>query len=117
MPRAIPTTIKVGPLVYDVIVDALAIAKEQIEARELRLAACDEKNLRITLDPTLPPGMARATLLHEVLHAVTALTTLAKIVVDTDPEETDERIVGILEMPLLAVLRDNPQLVAYLTAA
>jgi hypothetical protein len=114
-PAPLPTQIKVGPLVYDVIADELAFAKTRVESDSPTLIGrLKEKELQILLDPELPLPMLRACLLHEALHTITAGTTLAAIVSDADPDDRDERIVGVLELPLLAMLRDNPELVAFL---
>lgn len=63
------------------------------------------------------PHRERTTMLHEVLHAVIRMTgQLDRFVKDgTDDSHPDERTVGPMAYALLAVLRDNPHLVAYLT--
>jgi hypothetical protein len=63
----------------------------------------------VTLDPDQSTVVARDTLLHEVLHAVIANTSLGL------GRKAEERLIRTLSPQLLAVLRDNPQLVLFLT--
>ena len=66
--------------------------------------------LTIAVDTDRPYTQVAETLLHETLHAVWRTVNVAE---DADEEQT----VNALTPTLLAVLRANPALAAYLTAA
>lgn len=63
----------------------------------------------IQLDPDQSATQARDTMLHELLHACVSNTPLNL------SDEDEERVVRGITPWLLAALRDNPRLVAYLT--
>lgn len=69
----------------------------------------------ILLSPGCDPLVERETMLHEALHAIWNQTLLDKLYPDEEPDSPGEAIISTLAPRLLAVLRDNPQLVAYLT--
>lgn len=73
------------------------------------VGGCDEQSLTIAVDPGKAEDFARSTLLHESLHACLRISEP-----DID-EEIEERFIAALSNPLLAMLRDNPQMVYYLT--
>jgi hypothetical protein len=62
----------------------------------------------IEVDPSNAPSQVRDTLLHEALHAVVADTRTR---LDRDDEE---QLVRVLTPGLLALIRNNPHLVAFL---
>lgn len=72
----------------------------------------------IYLNPDQAPDVMRLTLWHEVIHA--ALEAVAGkpqwTDLGDDQGEREEAVVRRIESPTLAVLRDNPALVTYLTA-
>jgi hypothetical protein len=66
------------------------------------------ESMAIAIDPGKHEDYARATLLHEILHAC---------IRGSDPtleDEHEETAVASITGPLLAMLRDNPSVVAYL---
>lgn len=65
----------------------------------------------ISLDESLSPEALKTTLVHELLHAMFDAYGTDELLT-----EIDEALVSLMEMPLLALLRSNPELVAYLTA-
>jgi hypothetical protein len=69
----------------------------------------DWNNLEIRVDPAQQDGCARDTLLHEVMHACYAQTSFRGGDVD------EEGIINALTPWLLGVLRDNPELIEFLT--
>ena len=70
------------------------------------------QSLSITINNTIPASLARETLLHEIIHADFYLNgSLAD-----KANEMEERIVQALGCGLLATLRENPEIVAYLLA-
>ena len=61
------------------------------------------------LRPGMAPGFKRQTMIHEILHQVFT-DSGAQI-----EKDTEEQICRALEAGLYGVLRDNPDLVAWLT--
>ena len=98
----IPTSIKVGPVTYDVRVQNMGDRGQT-----------DPETGVITIADHLGPGRARVTLLHEVMHAM-HLHCGAVIINSDDADDCEENLIRLWSGPLLMVLRDNPALVAYL---
>ena len=96
-----PRTVRVGPHVYSVSTEQRNgddYGETQIDRCEIRLAAKQG------------PSQLRETLLHEALHACTALAGLR---VEWG-EDRDESCVTRLAPILLDVLRRNPRLIEFL---
>jgi len=68
----------------------------------------DPVNLRLMVNPNMPPDQIADTLLHEMLHAIW-YTVQAGL-----DEDEQERVVGSIASTLLDTLRRNPSLVAFL---
>jgi hypothetical protein len=67
------------------------------------------ESMSIAVDPGKHEDYARATLLHEILHAC---------IRSSDPtldDEHEETVVAAITGPLLSMLRDNPDVLDYLT--
>jgi hypothetical protein len=67
------------------------------------------ESMSIAVDPGRHEDYARATLLHEILHAC---------IRSSDPtldDEHEETVVAAMTGPLLSMLRDNPDVLDYLT--
>jgi hypothetical protein len=107
-----PHRVHVGPHLYDVIYDKDAIYKLSVNHGEQCVGHCDVLDLIITIDPDQADSQIRDTLLHEVLHACLDLIGING---DIDAD-TEEKLVRRLAPILLLVLRDNQQLVSYLTS-
>jgi hypothetical protein len=107
----LPDELKVGPFVYTVTDDVLSHVLAENESREELYGRCDLRRLAISLNPDQAPMQKRSTMVHEALHAVIAT---AAFPIDNDDEE---RLIRCLEAPLLALIRDNPELVAWLAAS
>lgn len=105
-----PETVDVSCYTYRVSINLVEMLERCREQGEDLLGFCDTKQLKIHVDPAQADGMARETLLHEILHAVADATGLADGWGD-DEESTIRR----LSPALLQVLRDNPGLVEFLT--
>lgn len=104
-----PGTLAIGPLVYAVVSDEAAYLRAVADDKVDIYGSINYGDLRIVLSPRQAAAHQRTALWHEVIHAALHLT---------DPDLSDEeRCVRALAMPLLDVLRRNPALVAYLTAA
>jgi len=65
----------------------------------------------IYLDADLGPGVERETLLHECLHGLWYSTQLERKFKD----DQEEDVIYTLAPRILALLRDNPELVKWLT--
>lgn len=94
---------------YDIEVttpDGIEMDHNEVEGRFLQSAE------RIEIRGDRPVAMTRDTLLHEVLHAVLAISG-TRAMVDLERED-EEKIVSGLAPALLHVLRDNPKLAAFL---
>lgn len=101
-------TLKVGPHEFEVTADVDRHNAACREAQSDLLGRTNFKTLVITLEPTQAPSQMADTLLHETLHCVTDQTGLSA----EWGTAKDEAIVARITPLLLAVLRDNPQLVA-----
>lgn len=97
-----PESIKIGPVCFAVTDDR---------------AYCDDHNAwgkikyapqKIWLDPEQAEDFYAVTLFHEVLHGVFYIAGYVG-------NDNNEEMVTRLSAPLLGVLRDNPELVAFLT--
>jgi hypothetical protein len=67
------------------------------------------ESMSIAVDPGKHEDYARATLLHEILHAC---------IRSSDPtldDEHEETVVAAITGPLLSMLKDNPDVLDYLT--
>lgn len=104
----IPSNVRVGA--YDVEVatpGAVEMEHNEVEGRFLNSV------LRIELRDDRPKMFMRETLLHEILHAVICLSG-TRAVLDLETED-EEKLITLLTPALLCVLRDNPDVVRFLT--
>ena len=103
----IPETIRIGPHTYE-------IRHDPETAKRVRAAGhagnSEASQLLIQLDVDLPHTQLADTLLHEALHCMWNQTSLP-----AGLSAEEEAVVLALSPLLLGVLRDNPELVAYLT--
>ena len=110
-----PATVKVGARVYTVTVDRAAIDAASVR-EQLDLAGhVDHATHAITLAPDLSEGHTREALLHELLHVIVDATGMGDGRGPLTPASREEQVVQALGAGLLAVLRDNPRLLTYLT--
>lgn len=110
MTADLPAEITVGAHTYTIHADpdsARAIRNDGERGR------CDTDGLTIRLDSDLPATQLGETLLHETLHAVWSGTGLPTV---DALDAHEEQVVRSLAALLYDTLRDNPALVAYLTA-
>jgi hypothetical protein len=101
----IPTTIRIGHLVY------LVSTGPEVNERLQDNGEAGRSNgnmVRIEVRDDFPRVTTRETLLHEVLHQ--CLFVAGKEL----PTELEEPIVRAMSMVLFGVLRDNPEFVQYL---
>lgn len=96
-----PSTIRVGPYIH---------AVDQVDITGSGADGLHDLSLqRIVVNPGMPAMYTRGVLLHEVIHAC---LSVGATFLDHDQQE---QVCAQLEATLLGVLRDNPELVKYLT--
>jgi hypothetical protein len=111
-----PSSIRVGVVEYRVTTDPDEwLRKEHQQQRTGNYGYSDHQAAIIYLNPDMHDTVTRLTLWHEVLHCVNQSAN-GGIDLDNLGEDGEEKLVRMLEGPTLAVLRDNPDLVKYLTA-
>lgn len=119
MTELIPETIIAGAVTYRVICDKHEFA--QLERRADRkgdiLGRSEHTEAVIYINPAAPTDVQRLTLLHECLHCLlyTVMGDPSWENLGEKDAEREERVVCMFESPLLLLMRDNPDLVAYLT--
>ncbi len=102
-----PKKLRIGYAQYDVFV----APDLDVVLQESDLAGASNGNLhRILVRSDLPSAAKKETLLHEVLHQCLFMAG------QENDTKVEERIVRAMAMVLIAVLRDNPALVTYLTS-
>jgi len=97
-----PTTVAVGPHTYSVVLVPSGILKDANRAGQ-----CNVQGLVIAVDAAQARSQVADTLLHEITHALLE-------VIDLD-EDVEERVALAMGPGLLALLRDNPALVRWVT--
>lgn len=106
-----PAKVKVGPFTYQVKVGGRAWDEARIRESDASLIGHHAADtLTIAMQPGLAVGAAREVLLHEVMHA--CFNAAGQPISDDHEEDA----VRTLAPTVLAALRDNPQLAAYLLA-
>ena len=96
-----PKSVKVGPLVYEIVRKPKALMGND-------LGLCKFDQLEIWMRCRLKASKSREIVWHEITHACTHPS------VNDGNLHTDEQFVENVSLALLAVIRDNPQLVEYL---
>jgi hypothetical protein len=103
--RKFPTVVKIGGHEYRIIRKTKAEMKRDHEGA---LGICDFDGLCIYICKGMRKTKAQEVLLHEIAHACTYPSLVAK-------RHSDEEFVDGVADKLAAMLRDNPDVVAYLT--
>ena len=115
-----PDTVLVGSLVYAVTCDEDSWARAVADSAENKGGYGLTNNRRgmIALNPDQPESIRRLTLWHEVLHALCegAMGSPDWLNLGEEDSDREERVIRMFEAPTLNVIRDNPTLLAYLTA-
>lgn len=115
----LPTSIKVGTVTFTVSIDPDEWMRAEHEQRSFGdYGRTDKLKAVIYLNPEQSTDTMRLTLWHEVMHA------LAEVVmggsdwhgIGKTRNDREETVIRAWESPTLTVLRDNPELVGYLTA-
>ncbi|GIT80195.1 hypothetical protein LLS1_18640 [Leifsonia sp. LS1] len=112
-----PAEIKVGAVVYTVVTNPDEWVKIEHETQTKGFYGHTQNTpARIYINPDSAPDVARLTLWHEVIHALSETTMGAPDWrhLGKDRDAREESVIRKLEHPTLQVLRDNPDLVSYL---
>jgi hypothetical protein len=104
-----PKSIKVSAFRYQVFFDRAELATAQKESETSCLGAVNHDELRIVVDPKLPHDQQADTLLHEVEHAI-----FHAVGIHAKDKLTEHDVIERTNTLRLAVLRENPELVAFL---
>jgi hypothetical protein len=104
-----PSRVKVSPLQYTVKFDSEAMKVADANG------VCLNDVAAIYLQTGNHPLVERETFLHELLHALWNRSGLNTRCDDGPPDSPGELIIQDIAGPLLALLRDNPAVVRYLT--
>ena len=102
-PEPLPASAKVGAYLYQ-------LKLVPTDSLEDAVGEADTKAQTISIDEGLSIEARKATIVHELLHAIFDAYGIDNVV-----GELDEALVSMLELPLLQLIRDNPRLLAYLT--
>lgn len=111
----LPSTVTIGHLRYALRRDQAYLDKEGVRAGHEYAGQSGPCRQLIAIAEELAPDYEAETVLHEILHQC-----LRSVGLDPDrdakagAEDVEERAVSGLSGPLLATLRANPDLVAYL---
>ncbi len=105
-----PRKVKIGPVTY-----RIQFAKNSLAGDHL-IGTTDHKSLTITVDSVVALGAARATLWHEVQHAVfMAMIGQPELVPPEPLNEREEWLIRLTSDAVLTVIRENPKLMAWLS--
>lgn len=108
-----PTTIKIGTQTYRI---QLRSPKDDGGLSTALAYTLVESNL-IVVSNQLPADRQRSVLIHELLHAVIYSFTRQDAPEKLDTfDDWEHHFIGIVQEPLTMLLRDNPDLIAYITA-
>jgi len=121
----LPAQLRIGHLTFTLVQDDQLVAEHSVRQcsdfagwshTPTQTIALGTKAVRHGNRP-LGDAYRRQTVLHEIVHCCLSVTDCEP---DRDAkagvEDVEERAVAALTGPLLAVLRDHPELVAWLTA-
>lgn len=113
MTAPLPKFIRVGTHKFEVVENK---RKHDVDIRDNgTYGYCIDKDNAIVLDKDMPLTMKRITLFHEMLHAVRFIYGgNHRPKKDTTYEEWEHFWIGIYEEPVVQILRENPDLVAFL---
>lgn len=107
-----PKQIKVGPVVYQVKHSRKAMNAAELQQKDYLLGLSEEQGRLISIEPEQPLTGLQSVLLHETLHSIFSVSGMSY----KWEHDEEERMVRRLTPFLLSVLKDNPELLAYLTA-
>jgi Zn-dependent peptidase ImmA (M78 family) len=105
-----PKSVKIASQVWEI------SEQKRKHAMDNHYGVTNSKDNSIVIDAELAESMKRTTLFHELLHAI-RITHGGSLSPNkwTDYTEAEHYWIGLYEEPVVAMLRHNPELVAYLT--
>lgn len=107
---SLPDSVKVGPHIYTVESSEAAVDRV-CHKHQRELDGCaDHQYQLITISPNGADSYRKDVFLHEVLHAVITATAM-----EFEQEDGEERLVGAMSTMLLQVIRDNPEVIRWLS--
>lgn len=107
-----PKTVKIGSQVWEI---SEQKRKHNAEFLDGTYGYTIDKDNTIIIDAEMANSVKRVTLFHEILHAVRFIFGGSfKPGKSTTYEEWEHYFIGLYEEPMLMVLRDNPELLAFL---
>jgi Zn-dependent peptidase ImmA (M78 family) len=108
----LPKSVKVGSQVWEITEQKRKHNSEFIDGT---YGFTIDKDNVIVLDADMSNSVRRVTLLHEVLHAIRfTFGGSHRPHKSTSYEDWEHYWIGLVEEPLILVLRDNPDLVSFL---
>ena len=112
MPKPMPTSIKIGPQVFDI------IERANTEDGMLNDGSygytLDTHNI-IVIDKNIHPTKKQVTLFHEVMHAARMVfENPTKPTKGASFDEWEHFFIGIWETSILMIFKDNPNFLEYL---
>ena len=113
-----PGAVLIGSVIYDVTVDPIDWLRiENATQHKGYYGHTEPLSATIYVNPDTSLDTQRLTLWHEIMHALceTAMGSPDWLNLGESNGDREERIVRAFESPIICVLRDNPQLVTYLT--
>lgn len=114
MTTELPDFAMVGPMRYSIRVDDAAVDKYAVAKKVDYAAYSDHESCEIFLRGGFSIYGQRESVMHELLHCVMHVTGFWY---HTENDKVNgEEICQSLSNPLIAVLRDNPHITAWLTA-
>lgn len=118
-PVEMPNAVLIGSVIYEVTtnpIDWLRI--ENATQRKGYYGHTEPLSAIIYISPNTSLDTQRLTLWHEIMHAMceTMMGSPDWLNLGEDNAAREERVIRAFESPVVCVLRDNPALVAYLTA-
>lgn len=119
MPNNIPASVRIGAVTYTVTIDPDTWLRYEHEAQSKGYYGHTEhRTATILINPEATPDVARLTLWHEIQHALceTTMGSPDWLNIGETKVDREEAVIRAFESPTLLVLRDNPDLVDYLTA-
>jgi len=111
-----PKMVMVGSIIYDLIFNQEALDAEAQQTQQSLIGTCIPTTQEIIISPKLGFDAMRAVVIHELLHALFSFSGFSNNVGEIEVSESrmEEYVVGMLEHPLLALIRDNPELFLWL---
>lgn len=108
----LPDSIRIGPYDFTVCDDEAELMKASRKEQEALDGYYSPSTARILINSSQPATIVRHNLCHEVVHGLVDITGYAK---DWE-DEAEELFTTRFANALLGALRDNPQMVKFLTA-